>query len=723
MAAHRVNLLEIELVAGDVALAEALIGRTSQLHRLRIEPLLDRVFSEFSGPGRLDRIDRLELDLGTIAAADLDDDLPRKLEAALRAALARALAPRGRDAIVEPALELLTIFARTGNLPWWTERRDAAPADPIHAALTTLAQHAPQALQALLDDLAADPPALARLARHCDDPVFARLLDHRWPTAGHELLAAIRWLDASDVVRDAAAPHAVRRAVLVALAAPAIDTPAAALEPLARELAAALRRDLSTLRARLAAPLRDPPALARAWLAAHAPPHELAALRRESHDAPADMSSATSAPTPRPDSRAPRIPGGPAPSAGVTAASHHPAPTADVGPATGGDSPAPTTATRAQPRPHDPAQPATIDASPANLPDLEPPATRGDPPAHTPDPAQPAVASRPLAAPHDDRHAPPPDRSRDTHASDPAPPSDASLATAARPTHPAQHDTPPQPTDTSAQHDTPPQLTEAPAPHPAQDDATLSLPNPSARIASTDTPARVLATAEPLPPASVDRTAPTPLPPVEPPPPAPLARPTAAAPAAIPPSHHTRPRPHAVAAARRAARDQLDELYVDDAGLVLLWPFFTRFFDRRGLLDEHRQFLDLPAQHRAVAHLGHLATGDPDPPEFRLPLAKLLCGLAPDADDLRDGPLDPDAVDEGERLLAAVIEHAAVLRDMSSDGLRRTFLGRPGALLVRDGAWLLRVERRDYDVLLDRFPWSWSWLKLPWMPDPLQVEW
>jgi hypothetical protein len=180
---------------------------------------------------------------------------------------------------------------------------------------------------------------------------------------------------------------------------------------------------------------------------------------------------------------------------------------------------------------------------------------------------------------------------------------------------------------------------------------------------------------------------------------------------------------HAVAAARRAARDQLDELYVDDAGLVLLWPFFTRFFDRRGLLDEHRQFLDLPAQHRAVAHLGHLATGDPDPPEFRLPLAKLLCGLAPDADDLRDGPLDPDAVDEGERLLAAVIEHAAVLRDMSSDGLRRTFLGRPGALLVRDGAWLLRVERRDYDVLLDRFPWSWSWLKLPWMPDPLQVEW
>ena len=41
----------------------------------------------------------------------------------------------------------------------------------------------------------------------------------------------------------------------------------------------------------------------------------------------------------------------------------------------------------------------------------------------------------------------------------------------------------------------------------------------------------------------------------------------------------------------------------------------------------------------------------------------------------------------------------------------------------RDGAWLLRVERQTYDLVLDRFPWGWEWLRLPWMDAPLRVEW
>ena len=48
---------------------------------------------------------------------------------------------------------------------------------------------------------------------------------------------------------------------------------------------------------------------------------------------------------------------------------------------------------------------------------------------------------------------------------------------------------------------------------------------------------------------------------------------------------------------------------------------------------------------------------------------------------------------------------------------------RPAVLTSRTGAWLLRVERRAEDGLLDRFPWGWSWIRLPWMDHPLQVEW
>ena len=60
---------------------------------------------------------------------------------------------------------------------------------------------------------------------------------------------------------------------------------------------------------------------------------------------------------------------------------------------------------------------------------------------------------------------------------------------------------------------------------------------------------------------------------------------------------------------------------------------------------------------------------------------------------------------------------------MSAEGLRGTFLWRKGVLSSRDGAWLLRVERESYDLVLDRFPWSFEWIKLPWMKAALRVEW
>src|SRR5207249_2404806 len=68
---------------------------------------------------------------------------------------------------------------------------------------------------------------------------------------------------------------------------------------------------------------------------------------------------------------------------------------------------------------------------------------------------------------------------------------------------------------------------------------------------------------------------------------------------------------------------------IDNAGLVLLWPFLRHFFGHLGLLDEGR-FRDGEAVQRATGLLGHLATGDPAPAEYLLPLCKVLCGMEPD---------------------------------------------------------------------------------------------
>ena len=86
-------------------------------------------------------------------------------------------------------------------------------------------------------------------------------------------------------------------------------------------------------------------------------------------------------------------------------------------------------------------------------------------------------------------------------------------------------------------------------------------------------------------------------------------------------------------------------------------------------------------------------------------------------------PVTEAEAEECSNLLTAAIANAPILRDMSIDGFRGSFLIRKGALSARDGAWLLRVERASYDVVLDRFPWGVSWVKLAWMEAPLCVEW
>jgi len=167
---------------------------------------------------------------------------------------------------------------------------------------------------------------------------------------------------------------------------------------------------------------------------------------------------------------------------------------------------------------------------------------------------------------------------------------------------------------------------------------------------------------------------------------------------------------------------EADEVYVTNAGLVILCPFLENFFAHVNLL-EAKQFKDRAAEHRAVGLLQVLAMQESISPEYLLPLNKILCGL--EVEEVFDfgAPLLDSEAEECERLLEAVIAQAPILHDMSTTGFRGSFLLRAGMLSIRDGQWLLRVEKETYDVVLERFPWSWQWIKLPWMDAPLRVEW
>ncbi len=168
---------------------------------------------------------------------------------------------------------------------------------------------------------------------------------------------------------------------------------------------------------------------------------------------------------------------------------------------------------------------------------------------------------------------------------------------------------------------------------------------------------------------------------------------------------------------------QSDSLYVDMAGLVILWPYLKNFFVAMELMNTDAEFVSESARHYAVLLLLEVALPGIGMQEASAVIAKVLCGLHPEAVLQPPHPIEKDHQDSCQVFLEALIEQAPILKTMTADGLRGTFLLREGTLGRRDGEWLLRVERQTHDVILDKFPWTFNIVKLSWMPSLMYVEW
>ena len=170
-----------------------------------------------------------------------------------------------------------------------------------------------------------------------------------------------------------------------------------------------------------------------------------------------------------------------------------------------------------------------------------------------------------------------------------------------------------------------------------------------------------------------------------------------------------------------AADDELREgIFVGNAGLALLHPFLPQLFQALGIAES--QVLLQPT--RALPLLHYLATGQSAAPEYQLLLPKLLCNIPLNEPVAALSELSMDDQQEADALLTAVIRYWTALGDTAIDSLRGTFLLRPGKVTRRqDGDWLLQVESRSFDVLLNQLPWGISMFQLPWMQHLCWVEW
>lgn len=163
-------------------------------------------------------------------------------------------------------------------------------------------------------------------------------------------------------------------------------------------------------------------------------------------------------------------------------------------------------------------------------------------------------------------------------------------------------------------------------------------------------------------------------------------------------------------------------MYVGNAGLVLLWPYFQRLFSRMELVKDGK-FVSEELQKKAIWVTQFLVNGRTDELEYELTLNKLLCGW-PLAKPLITGIELTTAEQElCDSLVQASVANWKALGSTSVQGFRESFIQRKGKLGKGEARWELTVETKSFDVLLDTIPWGFKTVRLPWMDDLLDVDW
>ncbi|KOH46779.1 contractile injection system tape measure protein [Sunxiuqinia dokdonensis] len=162
---------------------------------------------------------------------------------------------------------------------------------------------------------------------------------------------------------------------------------------------------------------------------------------------------------------------------------------------------------------------------------------------------------------------------------------------------------------------------------------------------------------------------------------------------------------------------------INNAGLILLYPYLKTIFSRLNWLHKER-FVSNDAQSKALLLTDYLVFGEEGTAsENQMILNKILCGIDPKASLNPLLVLSENEKQEANDLLTSAIKHWVVLKNTSPEGYRHSFLRRTGVLRFKDEGWYLHVERKSYDMLLESMPYTISLIRLPWMNNKLVVEW
>jgi hypothetical protein len=168
--------------------------------------------------------------------------------------------------------------------------------------------------------------------------------------------------------------------------------------------------------------------------------------------------------------------------------------------------------------------------------------------------------------------------------------------------------------------------------------------------------------------------------------------------------------------------DTGEMIQVKNAGLVLLHPFLPVYFSRLGMT-EKGGFISPEARRRAAHLMQYLVYGTQQHDEHELVLNKILCNIPVGAPIVKEIVITAEEERISGELLQAVLTQWEKLKNTTTEGLQTAFLQRKGSLVKPGENWVLRVEQRGYDVLLQTLPWGIGMIKTSWMTEFLIVEW
>ncbi|MCV2485100.1 contractile injection system tape measure protein [Flavobacterium sp. SH_e] len=165
----------------------------------------------------------------------------------------------------------------------------------------------------------------------------------------------------------------------------------------------------------------------------------------------------------------------------------------------------------------------------------------------------------------------------------------------------------------------------------------------------------------------------------------------------------------------------INESYVDNAGLVLIHPFLKSLFENCKLLNKDNT-INNP---EVAAHLLHyVATGKEQDYENAMLFEKFLCNI-PIAEPIeRNIVLSKEMKKEASAMLQAVLSNWEIMKTSSAELLQNEFLQRPGKLNINgEDSPVITMERKTQDVLLDKLSWNLSIVKLAWKKRIIYVNW